>query len=280
MRYLLIVLSFVLFLPSASIGANYEIKKLSSRVYAALAIPGSRVASNAIFIVTDYEVILAGAHFVQEGITELLAEISKLTPVPVTQVILTHHHRGFNYVDFDFPPKAEIVVSAETWQSLKGELREFRNPALVFENSLTLNRGTLSIVLTSTGQGHSNGDMVLYLPKEGILFASDLFFNNTAGYMGDASIHDWGENLQLLESIGASIIIPGLGQVSNREGLANFKKFYRDFMTEIIRNIEKGNTLAQTKREFSLKQYTEMPGFKTFLDVNLEHAYKQLKSQK
>lgn len=280
MRYLILILSYVLLLPSALHAANYEIKKVTEKVYAALAIPGGKVASNAMFVVTESGVVLAGAHFVKEGIGELLAEIGKITPIPVSQVILTHHHLGFNYVDFDFPAKTEIIVSAQIWQSLKGELREFRNPTTVFETSLTLNRGAVSLVLINTGQGHSNGDVVLYMPKEGILFASDLFFNETVGYMGDASVQEWGENLEFLEGIAANVIIPGLGKVSDAEGLARFQLFYRAFMTEVIRNLEKGNSLAKTKKEFSLEQYKDMPGFRTFLDINLENAYKQLKSHR
>jgi glyoxylase-like metal-dependent hydrolase (beta-lactamase superfamily II) len=117
------------------------------------------------------------------------------------------------------------------------------------------------------------------MPKEGILFASDLFFNDMLGYMGEAFVHEWGESLEMLESIEARIVIPGLGKVTDSDGLAVFSKFYRAFMTEILRNIEKGNTLAQTKKEFSLDQYKDMPGFTTFLEVNLERAYKQLKSR-
>jgi glyoxylase-like metal-dependent hydrolase (beta-lactamase superfamily II) len=259
--------------------ANYEIKKVTDNVYAAVAIPGGKIASNAMFVVTEYDVILAGAHFVPEGISELLAEIRKITPMPVTRVVLTHHHNGFNYVDFDLPEKTEIVASLQIWQSLKGELREFRNPTIVFENSLTLNRGPVSLVLMNTGRGHSNGDVVIYMPKEGILFASDLFFNETSGYMGDAFVHDWGESLEILEGIDARVVIPGLGKVADADALAGFRRFFKAFMTETLRNIEKGNTLAQTKKEFSLDQYKQMPGFATFFEVNLERAYKQLKSR-
>lgn len=280
MRFLVGCLTFVLLFPSVLYAANYEIKKITDKVYAALAIPGGKVASNAMFVVTDYEVILAGAHFVPEGIGELITEIGKITSIPVSRVVLTHHHLGFNYVDFDLPAKAELVASTQIWQSLQGELRAFRNPAIVFENSLTLNRGQVSLVLINTGQGHSNGDVVIYMPKESILFASDLFFNETSGYMGDAAILEWGENLEFLQGLAARVIIPGLGKVSDADGLAGFKRFFREFMTEVLRNIEKGNSLAQTKKEFSLAQYKDMPGFTAFLEVNLEHAYKHLKSRK
>jgi len=238
----------------------YQLSKISDSVYAAIAVPNGRAASNAFFVVTEHEVVLAGAHFIPEGVKELLADIAEITPLPVNKIILTHHHKGFNYLDFDFPEKSEVIASVNVWQSLKGESREFKNPAIVFENALTLNRGKTSLVIINAGPGHSTGDVFVYLPTERVLFASDLLFNDSVGFMGEASIHEWGESLDV--------------------SIERFRKFYRAFMTEIIRNVEKGNTFAQTKKEFSLPQFKSLPGYDTFLSVNLERAFKQFKSSR
>jgi glyoxylase-like metal-dependent hydrolase (beta-lactamase superfamily II) len=270
----------LLSLPQGILAAQYEIVKVSDSVYAALALPGGKSISNALFIVTEHQVILAGAHFVAEGVKELVSEIARVTPQPVTQVILTHHHKGYNYVDFDLPEKAEVIVSANIWQALKGELREFRNPALVFDNVLTFNRGQDSIVLMNTGPGHSSGDVIVYLPKDGILFTSDLLFNDSIGYMGEATVQEWGESLELLENLAPRKVIPGVGRVADGTAITRFRKFYRDFMTEVLRNIEKGNNLQKTKKEFSLEQYKGLPGYGLFMESNLERAYKQLKSKR
>lgn len=269
----------LLVVPSLAAAANYEIRKISDSVYSAIAQPGSKAVSNAMFIVTGHEVILVGAHFVQEGTEELVKEIARISPLPVSHVILTHHHRGFNYVDFNLPERAEVVASVQVWQDLTAEMREFKNPTIVFDDTLTLHRGATSLVLLNMGKGHSGGDVVLFMPKEGILFASDLVFNDTAGYMGDASVLEWGENLERLESIPARIVIPGVGKVTDGAGIERFKKFYRSFMTEVLRSVEKGNSLSQTKKEFSLDSFKELPGFDDFLEVNLERAYKQLKAR-
>ena len=270
----------LLLLSTGAFAAEYEITKVTDSVYAAIARPEGKVASNAFFVITSYEVILAGAHFIPEGVAELLQAIAKITPLPVSQVVLTHHHKGSNYIDFDLPEKAEIVVSTNVWQALKGETREFKNPTVVFENSLTLNRGKTSLVIINTGPGHSSGDIIIYMPKEGILFASDLLFNDSFGYMGEASIHEWGETLELMEQLAPVKVIPGVGKVSDGTLISSFKLFYRAFMTEVIRNVEKGNTLAQTKKEFTLNQYKMLPGYDLFFEINLERAYRQYKTRR
>jgi len=280
LRLLMLLLSMVLFSAASTEASLYTISKVTDSVYAAIAQPNRSVASNAFFVVTANEVVVAGAHFTADGIKELLSEITRITPQPVKQIILTHHHKGLNYLDFDFPEKVEIIVSVDLWQVLKGESREFKNSTVVFENALTLNKGKTSLVIMNIGPGHSSGDTIVYLPGERVLFASDLLFNDAVGFMGEASIHEWGDSLDLMDELAPAVVIPGVGRVSDSDAIDRFRKFYRAFMTEIIRNVEKGNTLAKAKKEFSLPQYKFLPGFDAFFDVNFERAYKQFKSSR
>lgn len=270
----------VLFSAGSAAASLYSIAKVTDSVYAAIAQPNRGAASNAFFVVTANEVVVGGAHFTADGLKELLAGIARITPLPVRQIILTHHHKGLNYLDFDFPENVEVIVSADLWQTLKGESREFKNFTIVFENLLTLNKGITSLVIMNIGPGHSSGDTIVYLPNERVLFASDLLFNDAVGFMGEASIHEWGDSLDLMEQLAPAVVIPGVGRVSDSDAIDRFRKFYRAFMTEIIRNVEKGNTLAKAKKEFSLPQYKFLPGYDAFFDVNFERAYKQFKSSR
>ena len=253
-----VLLLIVLLPPQTGFGASYDVQKVAEGVYAAIALPQGKAVSNAMILVTGYEVMLAGAHFVPEGIKELLAEIAKITPLPLRHVILTHHHRGFNYIDFDLPANAQIITSAQAFQSLKSELREIRNQLFYFDSNLTIYKDNYSIVLGSTEQAHSEGDLFVYLPKEGVLFTSDLLFNDVVGYMGDGSMRDWILSLEMLEKIGAKTVIPGVGQITDNGSIHRFITFFKEFMTEVLRNVEKGNNLAQTKKEFSLPHYRNL----------------------
>lgn len=281
MRKILLCTALFLVLPGLQQAgaANYQVQKVAERVYAAIALPEGKAASNAMIVVTDSEVILAGAHFLAEGVKELVAEIAKITPLPVRHVILTHHHRGFNYIDFDLPAGAEVVTSWQTWQALKSETRAFKNEVIVFDSSLTMAGGKLSIVINNVGFGHSDGDVVVFLPAEGVLFASDLFYNDVVGYMGEGYMREWVLNLEMLETLDARVVIPGVGKVSNVEGIERFLLFLKEFLTEVLMHVEGGDSLAETLKGFELPQYDALPGYKTFLKVNVERAYDQLKAK-
>ncbi|MEI6703863.1 MAG: MBL fold metallo-hydrolase, partial [Deltaproteobacteria bacterium] len=259
----LLIICLVL-LPMVASAANFTFKNVRGGVYAAIAEPGSKAASNSLIIVTPYQVIIAGAHFVPETIKELLDYVKTITPIPVRYIILTHHHRGFNHVDFDLPANLEIISSGLTWQDLKSEFRQIKNQVTFFDSGLTMKRGSTMLVLNATERSHSEGDIFVYLPEEGVLFTSDLMYHNVAGYMGDASFKDWIGTLEMLASIDARYVVPGLGDITTTDGILQFQAFFRAFTTEVLRLTGKGLEVEAAKRQFSLPQYESLPGFRAF----------------
>jgi glyoxylase-like metal-dependent hydrolase (beta-lactamase superfamily II) len=278
MKQMLLII--LLLLPMTASAASFKFQKVRNNVYAAIAEPGGKAASNSLIIITSYQVIVAGSHFIPETTRELLDFVSTLTPIPVRYIILTHHHRGYNHIDFDLPANAEIIASGPTWQALKSEFRQIKNQVTFFDRGLTMKRGNTLIVISATERGHSEGDVLVYLPEEGVLFTSDLFFNDVAGYMGDGSFRDWIGSLDIMASIDAGIVVPGLGGVTNTDGILRFQDFFRAFTTEVLRLTGKGLEIEAAKRQFSLPQYESMPGYKAFFDVNFRRAYNELKALK
>lgn len=268
----------VILVPIQVYATNFSFKNVRGGVYAAIAEPGGKAASNSLIVITSYQVIVAGAHFVPETIKELLDFVKTVTPIPVRYIILTHHHRGYNHVDFDLPANIEIIASGLTWQALKSEFRQIKNQVTFFDRSLTMKRGTTLLVLNSTERSHSEGDVFVYLPEDGVLFTSDLLYHNIAGYMGDATFRDWVISLDLLAGIDARYVVPGLGDVTNKDGILRFQTYFRAFTTEVLRLIGKGLDVEAAKRQFSLPEYENLPGFRAFFDVNFRRAFHELKS--
>ena len=278
-RAALVILCIVL-MPMTASAANFSFKNLRNGVYAAIAEPGGKAASNSLIVVTSYQVIVAGAHFIPETINELLDFVKTITPIPVRYIILTHHHRGFNHVDFDLPANVEIIASGRTWQALKSEFRQIKNQVTFFNSGLTMKRGSTLLVLNATERSHSEGDVFVYLPEEGVLFTSDLMFHNVSGYMGDANFRDWVGTLELLASMDVKSVVPGLGDVTTTDGILQFQEFFRAFTTEILRLVAKDLEVEAAKRQFSLPQYEKMPGFQVFFDANFRRAYIELRTLK
>jgi len=260
----------------ASAQESYRIEGLAEGVYAALAIPGGRATSNAIFIITHDWVVASGAHMTRDAVSDLLAAIAEITPRPVDYFVLPHHHRGFAFTDFDFPADMQVVMSGQTWGGLQSEIPAVIYPTLFFSEGLTLKSARHSVVLSNLGRGHAEGDVILYLPESNILFASDLLYVDSIGFLGDGHMEDWVLALEFIQQLNPDKIIPGYGKVSGVEEVEDFKDFLRDFLSAVLKHLEAGKPLEQVKKEFRLPKYEGMPGYKQFLDVNLERAYHDL----
>src|SRR5947208_13442101 len=142
-----------------------------------------------------------------------LAKLREHTDKPVRYLVLSHYHavRVLGASAFD----AEVIVSSEQtrhliaergqqdWDSEYGRMpRLFEQPesipgltwpTITFSDTLTIplggDRGELRLV--HCGRGHTAGDIVLWLPDKGILFAGDLVEAQAALYTGDAFHDDW-----------------------------------------------------------------------------------------
>lgn len=277
MKTVSVILAAILLLAAPAAAQNsFSLEKLADGVYAAIARPGGQATSNAFFVEGDDYVVAAGAHFTREVIGELVAAAASVTAKPIRYFILAHHHRGFSHIDFDFPPGKDVIMSWQTWQTLDSEVRDITFPALFFGDGLTLKLGQRTVILSNTGGGHTDGDLLAYLPDSGVLFASDLLYVNSVGYLGDGHMQEWVMALEFMEQLGAKKIVPGYGPVSGADELAEFKAFFKAFLTEVLRHIEEGDTLEKTLRTFSLPKYRDYDGYDRFLQANVERAYKEL----
>ena len=91
---LFLLVLFCLFSLSALAAdpSDFTIKKIGEGVYAAISGDGSKAGSNAGFIVGSNGVVVVDTFVAVDPAKELLAEIRKITNLPVRYVVNTHYH--------------------------------------------------------------------------------------------------------------------------------------------------------------------------------------------
>jgi len=265
--------------PPAPLQDSFLIEPLGKNVYAAIAKIGGKATSNAVFVIGEQYVVAAGAHMTKDVIKDIQTGIAALTSKPVRYFVLAHHHPGYTHVDFDFPPEQDVIMSWQAWQDMNSQVRRPDFPVLFFNEGLTLKPGGTTVVLTNLGRGHSAGDVVTFIPEAGVVFASDLFYVNSVGYMGGGYMREWILALDFLEQLGADKIVPGTGPVSGVDEVTAFKDFFREFLTAVLIRIERGDSLDQVMKDFDMPNYRHMSGYQQLIKVNLQRAYIELKEQ-
>jgi glyoxylase-like metal-dependent hydrolase (beta-lactamase superfamily II) len=259
-----------------SVQDSFLIEPLAPGVFAAITKTGSRATTNALFVIGSEYVVAAGAHMSKPVTEDLYKAIAARTTKPVRYFVLTHHHKGYTYIDFDFPLGQDLLMSWQTWKNIDSEVRKPDYSSLFFNEGLTLKPGGVSVVLTNIGKGHTNGDVVVFVPEADVVFASDLLYINSVGYMGSGYMTDWLLALDFLEQIGAKQIIPGYGPVSDTEDVYEFGQFFRDFLTAILQHIERGDSLEKTLADFDLPEYRNLDGYDQLIKLNIKRAYEDL----
>jgi len=281
-RHLIIALTLLItfsFLPLAlAAQSSYKIEKVAEGVYAALAISGGSATSNAFIVDLGYYLVVGGAHFTKKAINDLLAAAADITPKPVEAFVLAHHHKGFSFVDFDFPPGKDIIMTLQTRQVMKQEVRQIDGQINYFRDGLTLEGTERALVLTNVGPAHSSGDLIAYVPQSKTLFTSDLVYVDCAGFLGDGPLREWAYALDGISNIDAKKVIPGYGPVSGMSEVTKFKNYLKDFLTEVLSHVENGDNLYETLEAFSLPQHKNRAGYQIFSSGNIERAYRQLSS--
>jgi glyoxylase-like metal-dependent hydrolase (beta-lactamase superfamily II) len=93
---------------------------------------------------------------------------------------------------------------------------------------LTLTFGGEPVHVTYPGPAHSQDNVVVHLPSRGILFGGCMLkVGDTLGYLGDASLATWDAALAHVRALGASVVVPGHGQVGGPEIIENTSRLLR-----------------------------------------------------
>jgi glyoxylase-like metal-dependent hydrolase (beta-lactamase superfamily II) len=71
----------------------------------------------------------------------------------------------------------------------------------------------MHVELIHLGEGHTLGDAIAWLPKEGILFAGDSCLTGPYNLLGDAHVGSWIETLSQMDQLRLEILVPGHGKL-------------------------------------------------------------------
>jgi cyclase len=127
-------------------------------------------------------------------------------------------------------------------------------PNLTFDRTMTLHRGR-EIRLLYLGRGHTDTDVVVYLPKERIVCTGDLM-ESIPSYMGDSYPEEWIATLERLKAIDFDTVMPGHGVVfKGKTKITAFQDYLRDAMTQVTALRKQGLSADEAAAKVDLTKY-------------------------
>lgn len=124
----------------------------------------------------------------------------------------------------------QILMWRPYYQTLSNSHLEVKTrvPEMFVDSTLNLNGPLRKVQLITKGTGHTESDLVMYLPDVGILFTGDLVFNNRHPYLGHGNISKWKEWLGFINTLKVTKILPGHGNPGNLDLVNNIKSYIED----------------------------------------------------
>lgn len=241
--------------------------------------------SNAGFVITPHSVVVIDALGSPRLAERLTAEIRKRTPLPISDVILTHYHADHIYGLQHFKQMgARITAHEAAREYIQSDTARLRLEAsrsdlapwideqtrLVqadtwISGPTALKIGGWVFELDHVGPSHTPEDLTVYVPEEKLLFAGDLFFNGRLPFVGKANSSQWIRSLEQLLAHDAQAVVPGHGPASTnpKKDIAmtrDYLKYLRTTMGQAVQDFVSFEEAYQAT-DWSAFEATPMFGF-------------------
>jgi glyoxylase-like metal-dependent hydrolase (beta-lactamase superfamily II) len=279
--------------------ADFTVKKLAEGVYAAVSPDRSKAGSNAGFVVGSNGVLVVDTFEGAEPAKELLAEIRKVTNLPIRFVVNTHYHLDHTGGNAVFEEAGAAIVAQ---RNLRGWLRtenlkffganpkpeektmveSLALPDMLYTEAVDIYLGS-RLVQVRYMLGHTGGDSVVIVPDANVVFGGDLVWQKHLPNLIDATTSDWVKTLEkLLAEHPSATFVSGHGDVASAADVRDF----HDYLVALREAIAKARAEGKSGKDLEdavsaqLKPKYGQLGFPGFLPRNIQQTAAELAGSK
>jgi cyclase len=154
---------------------------------------------------------------------------------------------------------------------------KIKAPFITLEDHLTLREGKQEVRLLFLGAGHTNGDIILYLPLQKIALVGDLFFNRAIPNVQDSFVLQWMETLEEVLKLDAEKFVPGHGLPGSKKDVEDFLNYLKDLRALVQLSVDRSDSLDQAIGTIHVPMKYASYQFQNFFPANVQKMYVELK---
>ncbi|MEZ5542897.1 MAG: MBL fold metallo-hydrolase [Pseudomonadota bacterium] len=248
--------------------------------------------SNAGVVVTGAGVVVFDALGTPALAQLLLEKIHAITDQPIVRVVVSHYHADHIYglqvfADLDaeiLAPAgaADYLASAAARERLEerrftldpwvNEQTRLVPPNELLEEGASFSLGDVDFTVTVVGNAHSDGDLVMYVEPDRVLFSGDIIFEGRVPFLGDANTRLWLELLERMQLERLTALVPGHGGVAREPAAAidltrRYLAYLRERMGQAVADLV---PFDEAYRDTDWSGFSDLPAF---AEANRRNAY-------
>ncbi len=245
--------------------APLEMTKLADGVYCLIGGSGANTG----VVIGKTEVIAIDAKMTEDSAQQMLAEIAKVTPHPVSRIILTHSDGDHVNGLVGFPKGLPIIAHENARKDMdeaaqepdQGALRAYL-PTETVTGNRDLNLDGLRVQLLYFGPAHTDGDLVVFLPDQRVAFVGDLLFLSREPLI---HAHKNGSSIGLVKTLNGLLALDadtyasGHNPPCTKDDIRKLLTSIEERQAKVKAMVDQGKTLAEVKTAFGV-QTQSRPG--------------------
>jgi cyclase len=290
----------LLALAASAAVPDFQLQKIGPGIWAAIVNDEGLAGGNAGFVIGDDGVAVIDTFQDPRPAKALLAEIRKLTPLPIRFVVNTHYHLDHvNGNDVFAAAGATIVAhrNVRAWMRTenikmldlpvtpekKARVESLALPALDFDSHIELYLGSRRINVRYY-PGHTGSDSVVSVADAHVVFCGDMLWKEHVPNLIDSSTKPWIESLDAMQmDYGPSTWVPGHGDVATAQDVRNFRRYLADLRDSVRREQaagKSGNALVQALLPGLKSSYGKWIFFDDYAGAGIEQTAEELLGKK
>jgi cyclase len=129
-----------------------------------------------------------------------------------------------------------------------------------FTGEETLRVGGRTVQLIEVGPAHTQGDLLVYLPDEKVLFAGDVVFIGSTPVMWAGPIENLLAALDRILGMDVELVVPGHGPITNKSGVRQVRAYWEFVELQTRRRYEAGMSASAAARDIALsREFARQP---------------------
>jgi cyclase len=270
--------------------------KLADNVYAYEMIrpvtPGTdneRFTTNSLIVITSDGVLVADGQGSPADTQRLIEEIQKMTKQPIKYYVMGSEHGDHTGGNSVFPSSTVFishpVAKANLERQANAPNRAANAPKVVVptetvSDKRVLTMGKTEIQILNLGRAHTGSDLVVYLPKEKVLFMSEVYFHRLFPALRSGYPSEWIEAVKKAEKMDVNYYVAAHGFVDDaktmKAELAEFRKALETVYAEAKRLYKPGGNAAEAFKQANLGPYATWASYAPMAQPSFQRVWDEL----